>query len=48
MPSQYQPQIFGWIGDLDKGPRLVPLHDRRLRKVHINFSVFLFVAGLAG
>ncbi|KES12736.1 hypothetical protein GASC598B02_000220, partial [Gilliamella apicola SCGC AB-598-B02] len=27
MPSKYRPQIFGWFGDLDKGPYSLPLHD---------------------
>ncbi|OCG22007.1 DUF6708 domain-containing protein [Gilliamella sp. App4-10] len=41
MPSKYRPQIFGWFGDLDKGPRLVPLHDRRLSYANNNYCAFI-------
>jgi hypothetical protein len=41
MPSQYQPQIFGWFGDLDKGSRLVPLHDDRLSYANNNYCAFI-------
>jgi hypothetical protein len=41
MPSKYRPQIFGWFGDLDKGPRLVPLHDDRLSYANNNYCAFI-------
>jgi hypothetical protein len=41
MPSQYRPQIFGWFGDLDKGPRLVPLHDDRLSYANNTYCAFI-------
>ncbi|TEA28102.1 hypothetical protein, partial [Candidatus Schmidhempelia bombi] len=40
MPSKYRPQLFGWIGDLDKGPRSVTLHDDRLIYANDNYCVF--------
>jgi hypothetical protein len=40
MPSKYRPQLFGWIGDLDKGPRSVPLHDDRLIYANDNYCAF--------
>ena len=41
MPSKYRPQIFGWFGDLDKGPHSVPLHDRRLIFANDNYCAFI-------
>ncbi|OCG47460.1 hypothetical protein A9G34_00315 [Gilliamella sp. Choc4-2] len=41
MPSKYRPQILGWFGDLDKGPRLVPLHDRRLSYANNTYCAFI-------
>jgi hypothetical protein len=41
MPSKYRPQIFGWFGDLDKGPYSVPLHDRRLSYANNNYCAFI-------
>ena len=41
MPSKYRPQIFGWFGDLDKGPHSVPLHDRRLIYANDNYCAFI-------
>ncbi|OCG29661.1 hypothetical protein A9G33_09710 [Gilliamella sp. Choc3-5] len=41
MPSKYRPQIFGWFGDLDKGPRLVPLHDDRLSYANNTYCAFI-------
>ncbi|TEA27385.1 DUF6708 domain-containing protein [Candidatus Schmidhempelia bombi] len=40
MPSKYRPQLFGWIGDLDKGPRSIPLHDDRLIYANDNYCAF--------
>jgi hypothetical protein len=40
MPSKYRPQLFGWIGDLDKGPRSVTLHDDRLIYANDNYCAF--------
>jgi hypothetical protein len=41
MPSKYRPQILGWFGDLDKGPRLVPLHDDRLSYANNTYCAFI-------
>ncbi|OTP87599.1 hypothetical protein B5S43_13225 [Gilliamella apicola] len=41
MPSKYRPQIFGWFGDLDKGPYSLPLHDRRLIYANDNYCAFI-------
>ncbi|OCG18836.1 hypothetical protein A9G24_11390 [Gilliamella sp. App6-5] len=41
MPSKYRPQIFGWFGDLDKGPYSVPLHDDRLSYANNNYCAFI-------
>jgi hypothetical protein len=41
MPSKYRPQLFGWIDDLDKGPRSVPLHDDRLIYANDNYCAFM-------
>ncbi|MWN90208.1 hypothetical protein GQ597_05780 [Gilliamella sp. Pra-s65] len=41
MPSKYRPQIFGWFGDLDKGPYSVPLHDHRLSYANNNYCAFI-------
>jgi hypothetical protein len=40
MPSKYRPQLFGWIDDLDKGPRSIPLHDDRLIYANDNYCAF--------
>ena len=40
MPSKYRPQIFGWFGDLDKGPYSLPLHDDRLIYANDNYCAF--------
>ena len=41
MPSKYRPQIFGWFGDLDKGPYSLPLHDDRLIYANNNYCAFI-------
>ena len=41
MPSKYRPQIFGWFGDLDKGPYSIPLHDDRLIFANDNYCAFI-------
>ena len=41
MPSKYRPQIFGWFGDLDKGPYSLPLHDDRLIYANDNYCAFI-------
>ncbi|OCG55058.1 hypothetical protein A9G36_06905 [Gilliamella sp. Choc6-1] len=41
MPSKYRPQIFGWFGDLDKGPYSVPLHDDRLSYANNTYCAFI-------
>ncbi|OTQ01855.1 DUF6708 domain-containing protein [Gilliamella apicola] len=41
MPSKYRPQIFGWFGDLDKGPYSIPLHDDRLIYANDNYCAFI-------
>ena len=41
MPSKYRPQIFGWFGDLDKGPYSLPLHDDRLIFANDNYCAFI-------
>ena len=41
MPSKYRPQIFGWFGDLDKGPHSLPLHDDRLIFANDNYCAFI-------
>ncbi|MBI0032254.1 hypothetical protein H3S75_13530, partial [Gilliamella sp. B14384G15] len=41
MPSKYRPQIFGWFGDLDKGPYSLSLHDSRLIYANNNYCAFI-------
>ena len=41
MPSKYQPQILGWIGDLDKGGNYLTGADRRLLYANDNYCVFI-------
>ena len=41
MPSKYRPQIFGWFGDMDKGPHSLPLHDDRLIYANDNYCAFI-------
>ncbi|OCG15940.1 hypothetical protein A9G24_00920 [Gilliamella sp. App6-5] len=41
MPSQYQPQIFGWIGDLDKGGNYLTGADDRLLYANDNYCAFI-------
>ena len=41
MPSKYRPQIFGWFGDLDKGPYGLSLHGRRLIYANDNYCAFI-------
>ncbi|OCG44379.1 hypothetical protein A9G28_02600 [Gilliamella sp. Fer1-1] len=41
MPSQYQPQIFGWIGDLDKGGNYLKGADDRLLYANDNYCAFI-------
>ncbi|OCG15223.1 DUF6708 domain-containing protein [Gilliamella sp. WF3-4] len=41
MPSQYQPQIFGWISDLDKGGNYLTGADDRLLYANDNYCAFI-------
>ena len=41
MPSKYQPQILGWIGDLDKGGNYLTGADQRLLYANDNYCVFI-------
>lgn len=41
MPSKYHPQLFGWISDLDKGPRYVCPTDDRLMYANDHYCVFI-------
>ncbi|MFQ1008291.1 hypothetical protein ACFX2S_08930 [Gilliamella apicola] len=41
MPSQYRPQILGWIGDLDKGSKNISGADDRLLYANDNYCVSL-------
>jgi hypothetical protein len=41
MPSQYRPQIFGWIGDLDKGGNYLKGADDRLLYANDNYCAFI-------
>ncbi|OTP80977.1 hypothetical protein [Gilliamella apicola] len=41
MPSQYRPQILGWIGDLDKGSKNISGADDRLLYANDNYCAFL-------
>jgi hypothetical protein len=41
MPSQYQPQIFGWIGDLEKGGNYLTGADDRLLYANDNYCAFI-------
>ncbi|OCG32068.1 hypothetical protein A9G33_04490 [Gilliamella sp. Choc3-5] len=41
MPSQYQPQIFGWIGDLVKGGNSLTDADDRLLYANDNYCAFI-------
>jgi hypothetical protein len=41
MPSQYQPQILGWIGDLDKGGNYLKGADDRLLYANDNYCAFI-------
>jgi hypothetical protein len=41
MPSQYQPQILGWIGDLDKGGNYLTGADDRLLYANDNYCAFI-------
>ncbi|WP_392562133.1 hypothetical protein RHO12_01185 [Orbus sturtevantii] len=41
MPSKYRPQLFGWIDDLDKGPRYVTSTDERLLYANDNYCAFI-------
>ncbi|TEA27384.1 DUF6708 domain-containing protein [Candidatus Schmidhempelia bombi] len=40
MPSKYQPQLFGWIKDLDKGPCSTPIYSNRLIYANDNYCAF--------
>ncbi|MCX8638529.1 hypothetical protein J3U37_00280 [Gilliamella sp. B3172] len=40
MPSKYQPQILGWIGDLDKGGNYLTGADERLLYANDNYCAF--------
>ncbi|QYN47557.1 hypothetical protein [Gilliamella sp. ESL0405] len=40
MPSKYQPQILGWIGDLDKGGNYLTGADQRLLYANDNYCAF--------
>ncbi|OCG24029.1 hypothetical protein A9G22_05215 [Gilliamella sp. App2-1] len=41
MPSQYQPQIFGWISDLVKGGNYLTGADQRLLYANDNYCAFI-------
>jgi hypothetical protein len=41
MPSKYQPQIIGWIGDLEKGGNYLTSADDRLLYANDNFCAFI-------
>ncbi|MCX8693463.1 hypothetical protein J3U07_03285, partial [Gilliamella sp. B2881] len=41
MPSKYQPQILGWIGDLDKGSNYLTGADQRLLYANDNYCAFI-------
>ncbi|WP_141674664.1 hypothetical protein, partial [Gilliamella sp. Fer1-1] len=41
MPSQYRPQIWGWIGDLDKGGNYLTGADDRLLYANDNYCAFI-------
>ncbi|MCX8664996.1 DUF6708 domain-containing protein [Gilliamella sp. B2887] len=41
MPSKYQPQILGWIGDLDKGGNYLTGADQRLLYANDNYCAFV-------
>ncbi|OCG20525.1 DUF6708 domain-containing protein [Gilliamella sp. App4-10] len=41
MPSQYRPQIFGWISDLDKGGNYLTGADDRLLYANDNYCAFI-------
>ena len=41
MPSKYQPQILGWIGDLDKGGNYLTGADQRLLYANDNYCAFI-------
>ena len=41
MPSKYQPQILGWIGDLDKGENYLTGADQRLLYANDNYCAFI-------
>ncbi|OCG46177.1 hypothetical protein A9G35_05530 [Gilliamella sp. Choc5-1] len=41
MPSQYQPQIFGWISDLEKGGNYLTGADQRLLYANDNYCAFI-------
>ena len=41
MPSQYRPQILGWIDDLDKGTNYLSGADDRLLYANDNYCAFL-------
>jgi hypothetical protein len=41
MPSQYQPQIFGWISDLEKGGSYLTGADQRLLYANDNYCAFI-------
>ncbi|MWP47681.1 DUF6708 domain-containing protein [Gilliamella sp. Pas-s27] len=41
MPSQYQPQIFGWISDLEKGGNYLTGADQRLLYANDSYCAFI-------
>ncbi len=41
MPSKYNPQILGWIGDLDKGGNYLTGADQRLLYANDNYCAFI-------
>ena len=41
MPSQYRPQLLGWIGDLDKGTKYITGADDRLLYANDNYCAFI-------
>ena len=41
MPSQYRPQLLGWIGDLDKGATNITGADDRLLYANDNYCAFI-------
>ena len=41
MPSKYQPQILGWIGDLEKGGNYLTGADQRLLYANDNYCAFI-------